>query len=170
MRGCRVGDGIRDGKGENRPAWALVPVLGLPDHAGNSLQHSAAVPAALPDLPHRLRGPHRPARAAHPSRSRPGPRNPLDTPLISTQQHPCKLYKPGRKLQRAVQHLASRSLNPCASTGHRWSGLSAPPARCSASRHCSSSTPAGFTRAAGLSTTFSSRCWKRYRWLEGPAM
>ena len=58
-------------------------------------------------------------------------------------------------------HLASRSLNPWASTGHRWSGLSAPPARCSASRHCSSSTPAGFARAAGLSTTLSSRCWKR---------
>lgn len=55
-----------------------------------------------------------------------------------------------------LPHLASRSVKPCASTGHRWSGLSGPPARCSAARHCSSSTPAGLTRAAGLSTTFSS--------------
>lgn len=63
--------------------------------------------------------------------------------------------------------LASRSLKPLAWTGHSLSGLSGPPARCRAALHCSSSTSWGFTRAAGLSTTFRNSTLKRYLGLAG---
>lgn len=60
---------------------------------------------------------------------------------------------------RPPTHLASRSVKPCAGTGQRRSGLPGPPARCIASRHCSSSTLGGLTRAAGFSTTLRNRYW-----------
>jgi hypothetical protein len=76
-------------------------------------------------------------------------------PGESLRFHTCTLFR------------SRTSLKPSAKTGCRWFTLFGPPACWTASRHLSSFTPGGLIRAAGSSTTFKNRCWKRQRWFPG---